>query len=148
MVGLARLAAVIAARVRPYAAHDFEAVSKLWREVFPDDPPWNRAEVAIPAKLAVQPDLLLVAIAGEQVLGTVMAGYDGHRGWLYSVAVLEAHRRLGIGTMLIREAEMRLQRLGCAKINLQVRAANSDVAEFYKKLGYAIEERVNMGKRV
>jgi len=124
----------------------FEGVKALWEEAFPDDPPRNRAEAAIPAKLAVQPDLLLVATEGGIVIGTAMAGYDGHRGWLYSVAVRGDHRRRGVGTALIARAETMLKALGCGKINLQVRATNAAVARFYEALGYAVEDRISFGK--
>ena len=134
--------------VEAYRDAHFEGVRTLWLEAFPDDPPYNRAEVAIPAKLAVQPELLLVALDGVEVVGTAMAGYDGHRGWLYSVAVRQSHRRSGAGTILIREAERRLAQLGCTKINLQVRAENAAVAAFYCGLGYEIEDRVSLGKRL
>ena len=124
----------------------FEGVKALWEEAFPDDPPRNRAEAAIPAKLAVQPDLLLVAIKDDVVIGTAMAGYDGHRGWLYSVAVRGDQRRRGVGTALIARAETMLKALGCGKINLQVRATNAAVARFYEALGYAVEDRISLGK--
>ncbi len=123
-------------------------MSALWREAFPNDPPWNAAEVSIPAKLAVQPDLFLVAVDKGVVTGSIMAGYDGHRGWLYAVSVLAAHRRRGIGEQLVRAAEAKLAALGCTKINLQVRAANSAVAGFYERLGYSTEEIISMGKRL
>jgi ribosomal protein S18 acetylase RimI-like enzyme len=123
-------------------------VDALWREAFPDDPPRNRAAVAIPAKRAVQPELLLVALDGDAVVGTAMAGYDGHRGWLYSVAVRRSHRRGGVGRRLVAEAEARLTKLGCTKINLQVRATNEAVVGFYRSLGYAVEARISMGKTV
>lgn len=77
-----------------------------------------------------------------------MAGYDGHRGWLYAVAVLKSHQRQGIGRALIQEAERRLAALGCSKINLQIRASNRGVTKFYAGLGYAVEDRVSMGKRI
>ncbi len=134
--------------IQPYGAEHFADVSALWREAFPDDPPWNAAETAIPAKLAVQPELFLVALDGRRAVGSIMAGYDGHRGWLYAVAVLAAHRRRGIGVALVRAAEERLRALGCRKINLQVRATNRAVVEFYERLGYAVEERVSLGKRL
>ena len=82
------------------------------------------------------------------LIGTAMAGYDGHRGWLYAVAVLQSHQRHGIGTTLVREAETRLSAMGCNKINLQVRQSNTAVIAFYRSLGYEVEERVSMGKRV
>ena len=135
-------------RIGPYGSAYFEGVKTLWQEAFPDDPPWNKAEVAIPAKLAVQPELFLVALDGDLVIGSIMAGYDGHRGWLYAVAVLNARRRQGVGAALVRAAEDRLRSMGCSKINLQVRATNAIVIEFYKRLGYIIEERTSMGKRV
>jgi len=138
----------IPATIESYRSEHFDGVRTLWEEAFPNDPPHNRAEVAIPAKLAVQPDLLLVALDDRQIVGTAMAGYDGHRGWLYSVAVRQSHRRAGIGGLLVREAEHRLTRLGCAKVNLQVRAENAAVAAFYRSLGYEVEERISMGKRL
>lgn len=131
-----------------YAAHHFDGVKALWEEAFPDDKPWNQADFAIPAKLKAQPELLLLAVDDETVAGSVMAGYDGHRGWLYSVAVLGAYRRSGLGSKLIKAAEARLEALGCVKINLQVRSTNAAVIAFYARLGYDIEERVSMGKRI
>ncbi len=136
------------ARIQTYAPEHFDGVDQLWREAFPGDPPWNRAEVAIPAKLAIQPELLLVATVDERVIGTTMAGYDGHRGWLYAVAVRLSHRRAGVASKLIAEAEARLAAMGCTKINLQVRSTNTGVVEFYRTLGYAVEERVSLGKRL
>jgi ribosomal protein S18 acetylase RimI-like enzyme len=134
--------------IRRYAASDFDGVKALWEEAFPNDPPWNRAEVAIPAKLAFQPDPFLVAVDGGEVIGSVMAGYDGHRGWLYSVAVRRACKRSGVGTALVRAAERTLRALGCEKINLQVRAANEEVVQFYRAMGYAVEERISLGRRL
>ena len=138
----------IPASIETYRDEHFAGVGALWEEAFPNDPPRNRAEVAIPAKLALQPDLLLVAVDRGEVVGTAMAGYDGHRGWLYSIAVRRSHHRAGIGTLLVREAERRLAQMGCTKVNLQVRAENAAVAAFYRTLGYDVEERVSMGKRL
>lgn len=134
--------------VRPYRAADFAGVDRLWREVFPHDPPWNRAAVAVPAKCRVQPELFLVAAHGGAVVGTVMGGYDGHRGWVYALAVAPGHRRRGIGAHLMAELESRLAALGCGKLNLQVRAGNAAVLGFYRALGFDVEERVSMGKRI
>ena len=137
----------MAAAITTYLPEHLDGVRALWNEAFPDDPPWNAADVAIPAKIAIQPDLMLVAVERGRVIGSVMAGYDGHRGWLNQVAVLNSHRRRGVGTALVREAEKRLCALGCKKINLQVRATNVAVVDFYRRLGYETEERVSMGKR-
>lgn len=134
--------------IRTYESRDFGGVDALWNEVFPDNPPHSQAAVSIPDKLAHQPDLLLVAEDGGRIVGTAMAGYDGHRGWLYSIAVAPTHRRSGTGTLLVQEAEARLTALGCRKINLQVRAWNAAVTGFYASLGYVTEEMVSMGKRI
>jgi ribosomal protein S18 acetylase RimI-like enzyme len=134
--------------IATYRDENFPGVDSLWREVFPDDPPWNRADLAVPAKRAVQPELFLVAMDAGCVIGTVLGGYDGHRGWVYALAVKPSHRNLGIATALMGEIERRLAAAGCAKINLQVRASNPGVVAFYRALGYETEERVSMGKRV
>jgi ribosomal protein S18 acetylase RimI-like enzyme len=126
----------------------FEGLKALWEESAPPDgSPGHAASRTIPSKLAIQPDLLIIALEGSKVVGAIMPGYDGHRGWLYALAVLASHRRRNIGTLLVREAEERLKALGCTKINLQIRASNSGVTAFYEGLGYIVEERISMGKR-
>ncbi|MGI4810016.1 MAG: GNAT family acetyltransferase, partial [Janthinobacterium lividum] len=120
----------------------------LWEETFPDDPPWNRAEVVIPAKIASQPELLLVALDNDRVVGATLAGYDGHRGWLYSVAVGGNHCRKGIGSQLVRAMEARLEAMGCRKVNLQVLSLNMSLLAFYHSLGYRTDDRISMGRRL
>lgn len=134
--------------IRQFRSTDFNGVKNLWEEAFPNDPTWNRAEYAIPAKLAFQSELLLVAVHNDDIIGSAMAGYDGHRGWLYSVAVLRSAQRIGVGKTLVREAERALQLLGCSKINLQIRTTNEVVVNFYKDLGYGVEDRISLGKRL
>ncbi|MDM7956445.1 GNAT family acetyltransferase [Blastomonas sp.] len=132
--------------IRRFDLRDFAGVEALWNACFPDDPPHSRAQVAIPQKLAFQPELFWVAIGGERVIGSIMAGYDGHRGWLYSVAVLPGEQGHGLGARLVRTAEDALRALGCTKVNLQVRDTNKAVAGFYAGLGYAEEPRISMGR--
>jgi ribosomal protein S18 acetylase RimI-like enzyme len=134
--------------IRPFAIEDERAVVALWRAVFPDDPPHHDPVAAIHLKVAQQPELFLVAERAGEVVGTIMAGYDGHRGWIYRVAVDPRHQRQGIGTALVRRAEVELIARGAPKINLQVRTSNCQVVAFYEQLGYAVEERVSMGKRL
>ncbi len=136
------------AEIRTYEESDEAAVAALWREVFPDAPPWNEPEADIRRKLAVQRDLFFVAVDGGDVVGTALAGYDGHRGWVYYVAVKPDRRRRGIGAALMKRVEERLAAMGCPKLNLQVRAPNRETVAFYENLGYAVEERVSMGKRL
>ena len=99
-------------------------------------------------KLGCQPELFLVGDLEGRVVATVMAGFDGHRGWVHLVAVSPDCRHRGFGRAMMREAETRLRQIGCTKINLQVRASNQGVVSFYEKLGYVVEERVSMGKRL
>jgi ribosomal protein S18 acetylase RimI-like enzyme len=134
--------------IRPYQEADEPAVIALWNEVLPDSAPHNDPATAIRLKLAVGRDLFFVAVIDGAVVGTVMGGYDGHRGWVYSVAVLPPHRRQGIGGALVRRLEAALIERGCLKVNLQVRSSNAEVIAFYEKLGYDVEERVSMGKRL
>jgi ribosomal protein S18 acetylase RimI-like enzyme len=77
-----------------------------------------------------------------------MAGYDGHRGWLYALAVAPPHRRQGVGSLLVSHAERELTRKGCVKINLQILEGNESVTAFYAGLGFSVEKRVSMGKRI
>jgi ribosomal protein S18 acetylase RimI-like enzyme len=125
-----------------------EQVIALWQTVFGDESAHNAPALVIDKKLAAHDGLFFVALLDGRVIGTVMAGYDGHRGWLYSVAVHPDHRQQGIGSQLVARAERALAERGCLKINLQILADNAAVAAFYASLGYAVEPRVSMGKRV
>ncbi|WP_346659647.1 GNAT family acetyltransferase [Pseudomonas sp. RIT-PI-S] len=124
------------------------AVIGLWKEVFGYQTAHNAPSLAIDKKLAVADGLFFVALAGTEVIGTVLAGYDGHRGWLYSVAVHPAHRRHGVGAALVRRAEHALVAAGCVKINLQIIESNEGVTPFYEALGYITEPRISMGKKI
>jgi len=135
-------------RIRSYGEADRAAVVALWQEVFANDPPWNEPEAMIRRKLAVQPELFLVALLRGKLVGTCLAGFDGVRGWIHHLAVAPSLRRQGIATRMMRAAEAGLGKLGCSKINLQVRPANSEVIAFYESFGYEVEERVSMGKRI
>ncbi|PYN88093.1 MAG: GNAT family acetyltransferase, partial [Candidatus Rokuibacteriota bacterium] len=134
--------------VRPFQHGEREALQRLWARVFPDDPPWNAPEVMIENKLKVQPELLLVGEVEGTLVGAVIAGFDGVRGWIYHLAIAPEYRRRGFATQLVRAAEDGLRRLGCPKVNLQVRAVNHEVVAFYRSIGYEIEERVSMGRRL
>ena len=132
-------------KFRSYSAQDRDQVISLWQRVLPDDQPHNEASRVIDAKLAVD-EMLFIAEDNGAIIGSAMAGYDGHRGWLYSVAVDPQHRRKGIGRELVETAVQELKCIGCIKVNLQVRSTNSQVVEFYESLGFTVEERISMGK--
>ena len=123
-------------------------VIRLWENVFGYEAAHNAPGLSIDKKLAAQDGLFFVALADDTVVGTVLAGYDGHRGWLYSVAVHPSNRHTGVGTALVRHAEQALTQRGCMKINLQIVSGNEGVSRFYQSLGYAVEPRISMGKRI
>jgi len=129
------------------AVHRDEVVA-LWRAESGDTSAHNEPNLAINRKLAVQDGLFFVAIKAGEVVGSIMAGYDGHRGWLYSLVVRPDRRHQGIGSALVREAEQALAVRGCMKINLQIVEGNAGVKPFYEALGYALEIRYSMGKRL
>jgi ribosomal protein S18 acetylase RimI-like enzyme len=130
--------------IRRYRASDRPQLVRLWQRAFPNDPPRNEPTRMIDAKLAVD-DLIFVAVEGEQIIAAAIAGYDGHRGWLYSVAVNETLRRKRVGSALVRHAVDVLRGLGCVKVNLQVRSTNATVVAFYESLGFEVEDRISMG---
>jgi len=132
--------------IRPFQESDEQEVVALWRAVFSYSAPHNHPEFVIWCKLAVQRDLFFVALLDGRLVGTVLGGYDGHRGWIYCLAVGPGARRRGIGTALMGHVERALKGRGCPKINLQVLASNPEAVPFYEKLGYGVEERVSMGK--
>ncbi len=134
-------------QVRKYTEADHAQLVSLWQTVFPDDPPHNEPAQMIAAKLAVD-DLIFVAEFDGRLSGACMAGYDGHRGWLYAVAVLPEQRRGTIGAALVQHAITTLRQLGCIKVNLQIRSTNTELAAFYKSLGFEVEDRLSMGVRL
>jgi ribosomal protein S18 acetylase RimI-like enzyme len=134
--------------IRRFAEDDTAEVTSLWLRVFPDDPPWNAPGEIIRHKRQIQPDLFWVGVSELRIVATVMAGYDGNRGWIYHLAVAPEQRRRGFGRAMMAHAEERLRSLSCPKVNLQIRSSNVSVARFYQALDYAIEERVSMGKRL
>jgi ribosomal protein S18 acetylase RimI-like enzyme len=132
--------------IRPYVVADQEAVVALWRSVFSGDPPWNEPHDVIARKSSVQSDLFLVGVFEGQVAGTVLAGFDGVRGWVHHLAVLPELRRRGLASLLMDRAEERLLELGCPKLNLQVRGSNTEVIAFYESRGHSIEDVISLGK--
>ncbi len=125
-----------------------DQVIVLWNAVFGYEATHNAPELVIDKKIEFGDGLFFVAVDGDAVIGTVLAGYDGHRGWIYSMAVSPAHRNKGVGSELLRFAEEKLTAKGCVKINLQIIEGNEGVESFYKSNGYKTEKRISMGKRL
>ncbi|KQM40382.1 GNAT family acetyltransferase [Microbacterium sp. Leaf203] len=133
--------------IRAFALDDEDAVVALWEEAGLTRP-WNDPRADIRRKLTVQPELFLVAVEGERVVGSVMAGYDGHRGWLYYLATAASHRGQGIGRRLVAEAERLLEAMGCPKVQLMVRPDNTGARGFYDELGYEPFDTWATGRRL
>jgi ribosomal protein S18 acetylase RimI-like enzyme len=138
------------AKVTPFdPSRHHDQVVTLWTTVFGYPAAHNNPSLAIQKKLEINDGLFFVAESESgAVLGTVMAGYDGHRGWIYSLAVRVTSQRAGIGSALMHHAEAELESRGCVKINLQILSDNEDVQHFYEQLGYTTEPRVSMGKQL
>lgn len=132
--------------IRPFEARDEEEVSRLWQESFPNDPLRNEPTSVIRRKLEIQRELFLVGESNDVIVATLLGGYDGFRCWVYHIAVAAAQRRKGYGRQMMREAERLLKRMGCPKLNIQVRAHNHEVVEFYRRIGYSVEDHISMGK--
>jgi ribosomal protein S18 acetylase RimI-like enzyme len=133
--------------VRPFEERDTDSIVSLWKKcglVRPTNDPLKD----IRRKQQVRPDLFLVGVHDGHVVASVMAGYEGHRGWMNYLAVDPAHQRRGFGRTLVAEAETRLRSLGCPKVNLQVRTSNTAAIGFYERIGYSVDDVVSLGKRL
>jgi ribosomal protein S18 acetylase RimI-like enzyme len=136
-----------ALHIRPFQSADEEAVITLWQAcglVVPQNNPGRD----IVRKLRVNPEWFLVAEFGNEIVGTCMAGYEGHRGWINYLAVRPDHQRHGLARELMQHAEGLLRAAGCPKINLQVRSTNTAVLAFYESIGFTVDDVVSLGKRL
>ena len=133
--------------IRCFRPKDEPSVVTLWQRCDLVRP-WNDPHRDIYRKLKVNPEWFLVDLVDRHVVATVMAGYEGHRGWLNYLAVAPEFQRRGLARAIVTEAERLLRKAGCPKINLQIRASNQAVIEFYRRLGYSVDDAVSMGKRL
>lgn len=123
------------------------AIVNLWKEcnlIVPQNDPVED----IKRKVDFQPELFYVSLLNNEVIGSIMAGYEGHRGWINYLAVAPKHQRKGYGKKLVQKAINELAKMGCAKINLQVRRTNTKVIDFYKNIGFKEDDVVSLGKRL
>lgn len=134
--------------IRTFRAPDQASVIQLWTDCGLVKPQNNPAK-DIHRKLSVQPELFLVGCDSEgNIIASIMAGYEGHRGWINYLAVHPSQQRKGYAGQLMQEAENRLHLLGCPKINLQIRDSNSEVIAFYHAIGYLEDPVISFGKRL
>lgn len=133
--------------IRNYRVEDESAVIRLWQQCGLIVP-WNNPQADIARKCADSPSLFFVGSFDGSLVASCMAGYDGHRGWIYYLAVDESRQRQGIASKMVRHAETELLNRGCPKINLMVRNNNEAVIAFYKNIGYGDDPVVVLSKRL
>jgi ribosomal protein S18 acetylase RimI-like enzyme len=133
--------------IKPYHTDNQQAVINLW-QTCNLVVAWNDPVKDIQRKMLVDPDLFLIGQLSEDIVATVMGGYEGHRGWINYLAVSPEHQRKGYARAMMQQVEVLIQQKGSPKINLQVRSNNIDVIQFYQAIGYDIENAVGMGKRL
>jgi ribosomal protein S18 acetylase RimI-like enzyme len=133
--------------IRPFQSSDQESVIALWRASGLLRP-WNDPIKDIQRKVAEQPELFLVGESEAAVVATAMVGYEGHRGWIYYMAVAPDKQGHALGGRMIRAAEDMLLARGCPKVCLMVRTSNTGVIDFYRKQGYEVDDVVAMAKRL
>jgi len=134
-------------KIRTFNITDKHAVIQLWQSCDLTRP-WNNPELDIDRKMAVGPELFLVAELEGAIVGSIMGGYDGHRGWINYLAVHPDIRKKGLGRRLMDAIEERLLEKNCPKINLQIRHDNDAVIDFYRAIGYSEDQCVSFGKRI
>jgi ribosomal protein S18 acetylase RimI-like enzyme len=132
--------------IRLVKSKDKDQVLALWTKIFPTEKYHNKPNIAFDQKIKHKDNLFFVAERNNTIIGTILAGYDGHRGWIYSLAVEPAYQRQKIGTHLLTKAIEELKKQGCLKINLQITGETSPLVDFYKTLGFRVEKRISMGK--
>ena len=134
-------------RIRAYIPTDDIAIIALWHRcglVVPQ----NNPQKDIAAKRQYQSELFFVGTLDDDIVATAMSGYDGHRGWVYYLAVDPEHRYKGFGRKIIDHVIAALRRKGCQKLNLQVRTSNTGVLKFYRRLGFSDDDVVSLGMRL
>lgn len=133
--------------IRPFDSQDCDQVIALW-QACDLIVPWNDPYKDISRKSVEHPELFLIGELSSKVVATAMGGYDGHRGWINYLAVDPGYRRRGLAALLLQFLEQRLLSMGCPKINLQIRATNQTVIDFYQSMGYTEDPVISMGKRL
>ena len=136
-----------ALQIRPYRSADEGAVVRLWAacQLIGSQ---NNPRQDIARKLSVNSEWFLVGELDGKIVATCMVGYEGHRGWINYLAVAPEYQKRVFAWQIMEEAERLLRQAGCPKINLQVRTSNAQVIEFYKSIGFKVDDVISMGKRL
>ena len=125
-----------------------DGVVSLLKKVFGDQAAHIAPDFVLDEESEENKGIIFVALNGQLLVGTIMAGYDGNRGWIYALGVLPDYQRQGIGSSLLASVEKKLSALGCKKINLQMMKGNEAAERFFSANGFQTEKRINMGKRL
>ena len=131
--------------IAPLELTDIPALVALW-EACGLTRPWNDPERDARFALDGATSTILGLSDGVALIGSVMAGFDGHRGWVYYLAVAPDRRREGLGRRLMEAAEAWLRERGAPKLQLMVRAGNAEALGFYEALGLERQEVVTLGR--
>ena len=134
-------------KIRQFDKKDIASVISLWKQCGLTRP-WNNSQQDITRKLKVQPELFVVGEVDGQVMASAMAGYDGHRGSVYYLAVSPHYQESGYGRKIMAWIEQTLLEMGCPKLNIVVRSSNKNVLRFYDALGYVTDDVISLGKRI
>jgi ribosomal protein S18 acetylase RimI-like enzyme len=132
--------------IRPFVMEDTDGVLEVWNLAGLVGPDRNPPRSDIQKKVSHDPESFFVGLLEGRIVATVMVGYDGHRGWIYLLAVRPDLQRRGIGRTMMEHAEQWLRQLGCPIAKIQVERARADAVEFYKKVGYEVRELISLRK--
>lgn len=134
-------------KTRSFTEADRKDIIALWKACGLTRP-WNDPDKDISRKLTVKPELFFVGELDGKVMASAMAGYDGHRGSVFYLAVSPEYQRRGFGKLMMQHIEVALTAMGCPKLNIVVRSSNDEVLEFYGLLGYGVDDVLSLGKRL
>jgi ribosomal protein S18 acetylase RimI-like enzyme len=133
--------------IATYRSEFLNDVVDLWKKcnlVVPQNDPVED----IQKKVQFQPELFFIGLLDDKVIGSIMVGYEGHRGWINYLAVNPEYQRRGYGEHLVQKGIDELRKMGCLKVNLQVRKTNTSVISFYKHLGFKDDNVTSLGLRL
>jgi len=133
--------------IRTFRPDDTTDVIDLWRECGLVVP-WNNPQTDIERKCTDSAQMFFVGELENELVASCMAGYDGHRGWIYFLAVKSSQRRKRLASILVRHVEAELVKLGCPKVELMVRKTNNKVISFYKSIGFDPDPVIVLSKRL
>lgn len=130
------------------ASHDdIAGIKSIWEEAELTRP-WNDPVQDIKLSLSAKSSVIFLAKIENEIIGTAMVGYDGHRGWIYYLAISKNYQNQGIGKRLVEHAEEWLRLQGVPKTQILIRSDNEKVIKFYENLGFEKSTSLLMGKQL